>query len=190
MDETVTHDEPEIVADETKPVEEELAAFGIVKSTTSGRIRLQLKPDFRTPEAMAKIKAQLETNPQVQEVFRKLARAEKEHSKTLQEKWKYLQPVVNKRAPINEEVNSFIQNEVKGRVFPNTESYLEKLPELETDLCAIEFGIACEKRSIEILEHLQDNERKIDVKAIFSHLIAEEKKHLAALEVLKADLEG
>ena len=68
MDETVTHDEPEIVADEAKPVEEELAAFGIVKSTTSGRIRLQLKPDFRTPEAMAKIKAQLETNPQVQEV--------------------------------------------------------------------------------------------------------------------------
>ena len=68
MDETVTHDEPEMIADETKPVEEELAAFGIVKSTTSGRIRLQLKPDFRTPEAMAKIKAQLETNPQVQEV--------------------------------------------------------------------------------------------------------------------------
>ena len=130
------------------------------------------------------------SNPQVQEVFRKLAREEKEHSKTLQEKWKYLQPVVNKRAPINEEVNSFIQNEVKGRVFPNTESYLEKLPELETDLCAIEFGIACEKRSIEILEHLQDNERKIDVKAIFSHLIAEKKKHLAVLDVLKADLDG
>ncbi len=130
------------------------------------------------------------SSPQVKEVFRRLAREEKEHSKTLQAKWKYLQPVVNKRSPFNEDVNSFIQNEVKGRVFPFSENNSVDVPELETDLGAIDFGIACEKRSIEILEHLQEHERKIDVKAIFSHLIAEEKKHLSALETLKAELEG
>lgn len=130
------------------------------------------------------------SNPAVKEVFKKLAREEKDHSKTLQEKWKYLQPVVNRRAPFNEEVNNFIQNEVRGRVFPSSENDAVQVPELETDLGAIEFGIACETRSIEILEHLLDNERKIDVKAIFSHLIAEEKRHLAALEMLKAELEN
>lgn len=68
MDESTVNDGPEIVADESKPVEAELSAVGVVKSTTSGRIRLQLRPEFRTPEAMAKIRTQLEQDERVNEV--------------------------------------------------------------------------------------------------------------------------
>ena len=57
------------------------------------------------------------THPKVKEVFRRLAREERDHSKTLQEKWKHVQPAVQKRSPFNEEVSAFIQNQVKGKVF-------------------------------------------------------------------------
>jgi hypothetical protein len=40
---------------------------------------------------------------------------------------------------------------------------------------ALEFGIESEKRSIEILSSLLKNEKKLDVKAIFLHLMLEEK---------------
>ena len=65
---STVNDGPEIVVDEGKPVEEELAAVGIVKSTTKGRIRLQLRPEYRTPEAMGKIRAELEKDERVEEV--------------------------------------------------------------------------------------------------------------------------
>ena len=68
------------------------------------------------------------------------------------------------------------------------EGRVANVPEVSTDLEALEIGIQSEKRSIEILEHLLGDERKIDVRAIFSHLLAEEKKHLAALEELKKEL--
>ncbi|QPJ61784.1 MAG: ferritin family protein [Candidatus Nitronauta litoralis] len=124
-------------------------------------------------------------DPKVKDVFRRLGRDERDHSKALQAKWKHLQPAVGKRSPTNEEVNRFIQSEVKGRVFD-----LESLkgPGMQTDLEAVEFGITCEKRSIEVLGFLLEAERKIDVKAIFSHLLVEEKKHLSELEALKAEL--
>jgi len=124
-------------------------------------------------------------DPRVKDVFRRFGRDERDHAKTLQAKWKHLQPAVNKRSPTNEEVNRFIQNEVKGKVFD-----LDPLqvPEMKTDLEAVEYGMACEKRSIEILGYLLNAERKIDVKAIFSHLLVEEKNHLSELETLKAEL--
>ncbi len=125
------------------------------------------------------------SDSRTKEVFRRLGKDERDHSKTLQAKWKHLQPAVNKRSPTNEEVNRFIQTEVKGKVF---DIDLLKIPDLKTDLDAVEFGIACEKRSIEILGYLLGAERKIDVKVVFSHLLVEEKKHLAILEALKADL--
>ena len=56
------------------------------------------------------------------------------------------------------------------------------------DLEALEIGIEAEKRSIEVLEQLIKREKKIDVRAIFSHLVVEEKRHLAALEELKQSL--
>lgn len=127
-------------------------------------------------------------DPKVRDIFRRLAREEKEHSKLLQAKSKYLQPALSKRSPINEEVLQFIQNEVKGKVFPLKEGKAEDIPDLETDVQAVEFGIESERRSIQILEQLLEAERKIDVRAIFSHLMAEEKKHLAALKELKAEL--
>ena len=55
----------------------------------------------------------------------------------------------------------------------------------KSDVEALEYGIESEKRSINILSQLLENEKKLDVKAIFSHLMVEEKKHLALLEGLK-----
>lgn len=53
---------------DAKTIEELLAAFGAVKSLTHGRIRLQVRPEFRTPEAMAGIKAALEQDHRVKAV--------------------------------------------------------------------------------------------------------------------------
>ena len=49
--------------------EEDLKQFGVVKSVTTGRLRLQLRPEYRTPEAMAKIKANLEADEWVSDVI-------------------------------------------------------------------------------------------------------------------------
>ena len=50
----------------------------------------------------------------------------------------------------------------------------------------MEFGIESEKRSIKVLNGLLLSEKKLDVKAIFAHLMVEEKKHLVLLEEMKA----
>lgn len=62
------HNESADVAVDLKAIEEALAAFGTVKSTTHGRIRLQLRSEYRTPEAMASLKTQLEQDSRVKEV--------------------------------------------------------------------------------------------------------------------------
>ena len=49
----------------------------------------------------------------------------------------------------------------------------------------MEYGIESEKRSIHVLSQLLENEKKLDVKTVFSHLIVEEKRHLALLEGLR-----
>lgn len=59
------------------------------------------------------------------------------------------------------------------------------MQKFKSDMDALEFGIESEKRSIEILSSLLENEKKLDVKAVFSHLMVEEKKHLVLLEDLK-----
>jgi rubrerythrin len=59
---------------------------------------------------------------------------------------------------------------------------------IKSDKQALELGIDSEKRSIAMLQELLEKEKKLDVKAIFSHLMVEEKKHLALLEDLKKQL--
>ena len=57
-----------------------------------------------------------------------------------------------------------------------------------SDFEALGIGIDAEMRSIEVLGQLIASEEKLDVRMIFNHLLAEEKKHLAALEEVKKDL--
>ena len=68
MDESTVSSGPEIVSVDVESIEKELAPVGVIKSTTHGRIRMQLRPEYRTPEMMAQIKAQLEKDERVQEV--------------------------------------------------------------------------------------------------------------------------
>ena len=60
--------------------------------------------------------------------------------------------------------------------------------EFKNDIQALEYGIDSEKRSIQILSNLLANEKKLDVRIIFAHLVVEEKKHLLLLEELRATL--
>lgn len=53
---------------DAQAIEESLAPVGVVKSTAQGRIRLQLRKEYRTPDAMARIRTQLEKDPRVKEV--------------------------------------------------------------------------------------------------------------------------
>lgn len=132
--------------------------------------------------------AKFTKNPKVQEIFNRLANEEKEHGKTLRSKAKFLQPALQKKSAANEELNAFLADEVKGKIFPIKNGRLTELPEPQSDIEAVDFGIESEKRSIEILMKLLGLEKKIDVRVIFSHLLAEEKKHLIALEELKKEL--
>lgn len=81
-------------------------------------------------------------------------------------------------------MEEFIVRELKGKVFPD--SVEADLEGVDSDLQALEIGIRSEQRSIEVLTELMNGERKIDVRAIFSHLLAEEKRHLAVLLEIKA----
>ena len=57
-----------------------------------------------------------------------------------------------------------------------------------SDFEALGIGIDAEMRSIEVLGQLIASEEKMDVRMIFNHLLAEEKKHLAVLEEIKKEL--
>ena len=61
---------------------------------------------------------------------------------------------------------------------------------MNTDREALEIGIESEKQSIVMLEKLLVTERKMEVRAIFNHLLAEEKRHLQILEVAKEECFG
>ena len=132
--------------------------------------------------------AKFTQNPKVQEIFNWLANEEKEHGKTLRSKAKFLQPALQKKSAANEELDAFLAEEVKGKIFPLKNSRLAQFPEPQSDIEAVDFGIESEKRSITILTKLLECEKKIDVRVIFSHLLVEEKKHLIALEELKKEL--
>lgn len=126
-------------------------------------------------------------DPEIKAVFSRLAEEEKEHIQSLQAKARFLQPVLLKKSNLkkNADVDLYIAREVKGKVFPEVCGKGEKIPEPANDMEALEFGIESEKRSIEVLSRLLIEERKIDVRVIFSHLVVEEKRHLAELEKLK-----
>ena len=72
MDEATEHNESgndlAAKAEAEAQAEEDLKQYGVVKSSTSGRIRLQLRPEYRTPEAIAKIREKLEADERVKEV--------------------------------------------------------------------------------------------------------------------------
>ena len=122
-------------------------------------------------------------NPQVREIFSRLADDERDHIQSLQEKTRYLQPAIVGRNRPKENLVRFIE-ELKGKIFPAMKDLLD----IDSDKQALELGIESEKRSIEMMQSLLDKEKKLDVKAIFSHLLVEEKKHLLMLQVLKTKL--
>lgn len=132
------------------------------------------------------VAAQTTKNPKVKEIFMRLAREEEDHIQSLQAKAKFLQPALSKKSDSRDSVSGFIAEELKGKVFPEmSKNQMADFPQPKTDQEALEFGIQSEKRSIEVLSKLLLQERKIDVRVIFLHLLVEEKKHLAALEELK-----
>lgn len=122
----------------------------------------------------------------VKEMFQRLANEEKEHIQSLQTKARFLQPALINKASSRKHVDKFIAEELKGKVFPvikgNDES---EIPEFQSDVEALDLGIQSEQRSIDVLSELLKRETKLDVRTIFSHLLAEEKKHLAGLQELR-----
>lgn len=61
-------EDAETVPEDAREIEEALAPIGVIKSATHGRIRLLLRPEYRTPEVMVTLKAQLEKDKRVDEV--------------------------------------------------------------------------------------------------------------------------
>ncbi len=123
-------------------------------------------------------------NPQVREMFSRLADEEREHIQTLQEKSRYLQPAIAGGRRPKEHLTRFIGEELKGKIFPA----MNASSDVDSDKQALDMGIESEQRSIEMLQSLLEREKKLDVKAIFSHLLVEEKKHLLMLQDLKTKL--
>lgn len=126
------------------------------------------------------------SDPRVRDMFLRLAEEERDHIQTLQTKIQYLQPAISGKGKTRRRVDSFVNQEIKGKIFPASES--TKVQKFKSDVEALDYGIESEKRSIDILNRLLENEKKLDVKAVFSHLMVEEKKHLALLEELKNKL--
>ncbi len=123
------------------------------------------------------------SDPRVKEMFSRLAEEERDHIHTLQTKGQFLKPAISGKGKTSRRVDLFVSEELKGKIFPSSES--KTVQKFKNDIEALDYGIESEKRSIEILSGLLENEKKLDVKAIFSHLMVEEKKHLALLEDLK-----
>jgi len=131
--------------------------------------------------------AKVASNSRVRAIFLRLANEEKEHIQSLQNKARFLQPaLMQKSFSRKSRAENFIKNELEGKVFP--------VPgcgegEIKNDLEALNVGIEAEKKSIDLLTRLIADEKKMDVLVIFNHLLAEERKHLAALEELKQTLD-
>ncbi len=133
--------------------------------------------------------ARFATDPRVRSIFLRLANEEKEHIQSLQNKKRFLKPALANRAKSQvSKTESFIKNEIHGKVFPAFEGFENGSGLVKNDFEALSIGIDAETKSIELLSQLIAIEKKMDVRAIFNHLLAEEKKHLLALEELKKDL--
>lgn len=121
----------------------------------------------------------------VRDMFLRLAEEERIHIQTLKNKIQFLKPAISGKGKTRNPVDTFVGEEIKGKIFPNFE--LKAVNKFKNDVEALDYGIESEKRSIETLARLLENEKKLDVKAVFSHLMVEEKKHLALLEDLKKE---
>ena len=121
----------------------------------------------------------------VKDMFLRLAEEERIHIQTLQNKIQFLKPAISGKGKTRNPVDTFVSEEIKGKIFPAFEQ--KAVNKFKNDVEALDYGIESEKRSIETLARLLENEKKLDVKAIFLHLIVEEKKHLALLEDLKKE---
>ena len=119
----------------------------------------------------------------VKDMFLRLAEEEREHIQTLQTKIQFLQPAISGKGKTRRRVDSFVSEQIKGKIFPTFE--LKAVNKFKNDAEALDYGIEAEQRSIETLARLLENEKKLDVKAVFLHLMVEEKKHLALLKDLK-----
>ena len=124
----------------------------------------------------------------VKKIFLRLANEEREHIQILQTKLQFLKPAISGKGIRKRKVTSFISEELEGKIFSASKNNF--VEEFKNDLEALEYGMEAEKRSIQILNELLTNEKKLDVKSIFAHLLVEEKKHLLLLENLKANLTG
>ena len=105
----------------------------------------------------------------VKDMFLSLAEEEREHIQTLQTKIQFLKPVISGKGKTRRSVDIFVNEEIKGKIFPAFEQ--KAVNKFKKDVEALDYGIESEKRSIEILARLLENEKKLDVKAIFLHLI-------------------
>ena len=121
----------------------------------------------------------------VKDMFLRLAEEERIHIQTLKNKIQFLKPAISGKGKTRNPVDTFVSKEIKGKIFPTFE--LKAVNKFKNDVEALDYGIESEKRSIETLTRLLENEKKLDVKAVFSHLMVEEKKHLALLEDLKKE---
>ena len=127
------------------------------------------------------------TDPRVRAIFSRLADEEKEHIQSLQNKARFLQPIFTQKSFSREsKAENFIKNKLEGKVFPVPGYDKGKV---KSDLDALNVGIESERKSIEVLSQLINDEKKMDVRMVFNHLLAEERKHLVALEELKVVLD-
>lgn len=123
-------------------------------------------------------------DPKVKEMFQRLADEEKEHIQSLQTKARFLRPALLNKTGSRKHIDKYIAEKLK--VFPDLKGEMDGgTPGFQSDIEALDLGIQSERRSIDVLSELLMQEKKIDVRAIFAHLLVEEKKHLAGLEVLK-----
>ena len=116
------------------------------------------------------------TDPRVRAVFLRLANEEKEHIQSLQNTARFLQPALaSKAASRKSRTESFIKNEILGKVFPVPGDDKNESHIAHSDFEALTIGIDAEMRSIEVLNQLMASEKKVDVRMIFNHLLVEEK---------------
>ena len=120
----------------------------------------------------------------VKHMFLRLAEEERIHIQILKDKAHFLQPAVSPNKNRKRDSVAFIIDEnIKEKIFPTLE--LKVVDKFKNDTEALDYGIKAEKRSIKILTQLLAAEKKLDVRAIFLHLMVDEKNHLALLEDLK-----
>ena len=62
------------------------------------------------------------SDPRVRDMFLRLADEERNHIQTLQTKVKFLQPTISGKGRTQRRIDSFVKEELKGKVFPAPET--------------------------------------------------------------------